>query len=188
MLNLGGIMARKETITKTILLDAAYAMLIEEGIEQVTARKLAAKANCSTQPIFRIYNNMEELYADLFVKALESFESYVAEFPKTTVVPFVSLGQSYISFAQKYPFVFKFIFLSKERYGRSLYDMINGANGSVTREIQAATSQGAANPSELFMKMWMFIQGAACMSLTDDYDLKDEETVVMLKEAYQAFK
>ena len=181
-------MARKETITKAILLDAAYAMLIEEGIDQVTARKLAAKANCSTQPIFRIYNNMDELYSELFDKAIEGFDNYVAGFKRTTVVPFVSLGQVYISFAQKYPNVFKFIFLSKERYGKSLYDMINGENGNVTREIQAAKSQGASNPSELFMKMWMFIQGAACMSLTGDYDLGDDETVNMLKEAYQSFK
>lgn len=181
-------MARKETVTKTILLEAAYEMLKEEGIEQVTARKLAAKANCSTQPIFRIYNSMEELYADLFAKALNSFEEFVLSFPKTTVVPFVSLGQAYIGFAQTYPNVFKFVFLTKERFGRSLYDMVNGDNGSVTREIQAATSQGAQDPSGLFMKMWMFIHGAACMSLTDDYDLKSEETVAMLKDAYQSFK
>lgn len=181
-------MARKETVTKAILLDAAYEMLKEEGIDQVTARKLAAKANCSTQPIFRIYNNMDELYADLFAKALGCFEEFVATFPKTTVVPFVSLGQAYIGFAQKFPNVFKFVFLSKERFGHSLYDMVNGQNGSVTREITAATSQGASNPSELFMKMWIFIQGAACMSLTDDYDLPDQETLAMLKDAYQAFK
>lgn len=181
-------MARKETVTKAILLDAAFAMLDSEGIEQVTARKLAAKANCSTQPIFRIYTNMEELYVDLFSKSLEFFDKYVSEFPRTTVVPFVSLGQAYIGFAQKYPNVFKFIFLSKERYGKSLYDMINGENGFVTREIQAANSQGATNASELFMKMWIFIQGAACMSLTDDYDLQDNETVSMLKDAYQAFR
>lgn len=181
-------MARKETVTKAILLDAAFAMLNEEGIDEVTARKLAAKANCSTQPIFRIYNNMEELYADLFMKALDFFEEYVSTYPKTTVVPFVSLGQAYISFAQKYPFAFRFVFLSKERYGKSLYDMVNGETGHVTREIQAAKSQGAQEPSELFMKMWIFIQGAACMSLTDDYDLKEEDTITLLKDAYQAFK
>ncbi len=131
---------------------------------------------------------MEELYADLFAKALASFEEYVLSFPKTTVVPFVSLGNAYIGFAQKYPNVFKFIFLTNERYGRSLYDMINGENGNVTKEIQAATSQGTANAGELFMKMWMFIQGAACMSLTGDYDLGENETVSMLKDAYQAFR
>lgn len=181
-------MARKETVTKSILLDAAFEMLAEEGIDQVTARKLAAKANCSTQPIFRIYTNMDELYVDLFDKALAFFDSFVEEFPRSTVVPFVCLGQAYIGFAQKYPNVFKYIFLSKERFGKSLYDMINGNKGYVTKEIQSATSQGATNASELFMKMWIFIQGAACMSLTDDYDLKDDETLSMLKDAYQAFR
>lgn len=181
-------MARKESVTKSILLDAAFELLNEEGVEEVTARKLAAKAGCSTQPIFRIYSNMEELYKELFEKALKFFDDYVEQYPKTTVIPFVFLGQAYISFAQKYPLVFKFVFLTKERFGKSLYDMINGDAGHVTKEIQAATSQGASDAFDLFMKMWMFIQGAACMSLTDDYDLGENETITMLKDAYQAFK
>ena len=37
-------MARKESITKNDIINAAFAILQEEGIEQVTARKLAAKA------------------------------------------------------------------------------------------------------------------------------------------------
>ncbi len=181
-------MARKETVTKTILLDAAFEMLSREGIEQVTARKLAAQANCSTQPIFRIYENMEQLYADLFSKACDFFQEYYASFTKTTVVPFVTLGHVYITFAQKYPNVFKFVFLNKNRYGKSLYDIINGESGNVQKEIQSATSQGTSNASELFTKMWMLIQGAACMSLTGDYDLSEDDTVVMLKDAYSSFR
>lgn len=181
-------MARKETVTKTILLDAAFAMLKEEGIEQVTARKLAAKANCSTQPIFRIYTNMEELYADLFAKACDSFHEYYVGFPKTTVVPFVNLGLAYILYAQKNPNVFKFLFISNERYGRSLYDLINGDTANVSKEIQSAKSQGAQDAQGLFMRMWMFIHGAACMSLTGDYDLTEDETVLMLKDAYASFR
>lgn len=181
-------MARKETVTKTILLDSAFSMLIEEGISQVTARKLAAKANCSTQPIFRIYENMEDLYVDLFGRACDSFQEYYISFPKTTVVPFVNLGLAYIMYAQKYPNVFRFLFLSDNRYGRSLYDMINGENSNVSKEIQSAKSQGVSDAQGLFMKMWMFIHGAACMSLTGDYDLTEEETVTMLKDAYSAFR
>ena len=181
-------MARKETVTKTILLDAAYAMLMEEGIGEVTARKLAAKANCSTQPIFRIYNNMEELYVDLFAKACDNFQEYYVSFPKATVVPFVNLGLAYILYAQNYPNVFRFLFLSNERYGRSLYDMINGQTANVSKEIQSAKSQGASNAQDLFMKMWMFIHGAACMSLTGDYDLTEDETMAMLKDAYASFR
>ena len=37
------------------------------------------------------------------------------------------------------------------------------------------------------MRMWIFIHGSACMSLTDDYDLKEEETVKLLEEFYRVF-
>ena len=53
-------MARKEQITKQIIVDGAFGLLREQGIQMVTARKLAAYAGCSTQPIFRHFENMDE--------------------------------------------------------------------------------------------------------------------------------
>ena len=37
------------------------------------------------------------------------------------------------------------------------------------------------------MKMWIFIHGAACMSLTGDYDLSDRESLELLERSYRAF-
>lgn len=181
-------MARKETITKEDIIQAAFEILQEEGIEQVTARKLAAKANCSTQPIFRVYRNMEELTEELFGRACEFFQEYYAEFPRQTVTPFVNLGNAYIKFAGEHKKLFEFVFLSQNRFGRSLYDLVNGNAGYVGKEVQAAAAQGCQNASDLFMKMWIFIHGAACMSLTGDYDLSEGETIQILKDSYQAFK
>lgn len=181
-------MARKETITKEDIIQAAFAILQEEGIEQVTARKLAARANCSTQPIFRVYTSMEKLIEELFGRACQYFEDYYSNFTRVTVTPFVNLGQAYIKFAGEHKKIFEFVFLSPERFGRSMYDLVNGDKGNVSREIQAATSQGCRNASELFMKMWIFIHGAACMSLTGDYDLSEEETMKILKDVYQSFR
>ena len=48
----GAYMARKESITKEDILRAAFEILKEEGAGQVTARKLAAKANCSKNIFF----------------------------------------------------------------------------------------------------------------------------------------
>ncbi|MBQ9927594.1 MAG: TetR/AcrR family transcriptional regulator [Lachnospiraceae bacterium] len=181
-------MARKESITKEDILNAAFELLQEEGAEQVTARKLAAKANCSTQPIFRIYKNMEELTEELFTKACDFFQAYYEQGDRQTVTPFVHLGNVYIKFAAEHKKIFEFIFLSTERFGRSMYDLVNGSTGCVSKEIQSASAQGCQNPSGLFMKMWIFIHGAACMSLTGDYDLSEEETVQMLKDSYHAFR
>ena len=181
-------MARKESITREAIMNAAFAILQEEGIEQVTARKLAAKANCSTQPIFRIYKNMEELIEELFGMACDFFKEYYQEIPRQTVTPFVHLGFVYIKFAEEHKRLFQFVFLSENRFGRSMYDLVNGSEGYVSREIQTATAQGCRNASGLFMKMWIFIHGAACMTLTGDYDLPEDETIQMLKDSYQAFR
>lgn len=181
-------MARKESITKDDIMNAAFSILQEEGIEQVTARKLAARANCSTQPIFRVYKNMEELIEELFAKTCDFFEDFYGDCQRQTVTPFVHLGNVYIKFAEKHRKLFEFIFLSTNRFGRSMYDLVNGSGGFVSREIQTATTQGCQNARELFMKMWIFIHGAACMTLTGDYDLSEQETIQMLKDCYQSFR
>ena len=181
-------MSRKESISKEAIVQAAFEILQEEGIEQVTARKLAVKAGCSTQPIFRVYKGMEELIEELFGKACSFFQDFYAGMPRQTVTPFVNLGLAYIKFAQEHKKLFEFIFLSENRFGRSLYDLVNGNGGYVSKEIQTAAAQGCSHASDLFMKMWIFIHGAACMSLTGDYDLSETETMQLLKDSYQAFR
>ena len=44
------LMARKETITKDEILNAAFQMTRENGFSHVSARTLAAKAGCSCTP------------------------------------------------------------------------------------------------------------------------------------------
>ena len=100
-------MARKETITKKDILNAAFEMASEEGFDHVTARTLAAKAGCSTQPIFRVYKNMEELGEELFEQVVAYFGSYYENFPHKNDTPFVNLGLAYIQFAQDNPKLFK---------------------------------------------------------------------------------
>ena len=180
-------MARKETITKAEILNTAFQMARQDGIAQVSARTLAARAGCSTQPIFRLYRNMEELGNELYDKAIEFFGEYYENFPKTHKTPFVDLGLAYIRFAQDEQQIFKILFVSENRHGKSLYDLLNGDKGTVVREINNAKVCGCKDPSGMFMRMWIFIHGSACMSLTDDYDLKEEETVKLLEEFYRVF-
>ena len=180
-------MPRKESITNEMLLNTAFELAREEGIENVTARKLTHKIGCSTQPIFRIYENMEHLTIDLFGKVSLYFQNYYENYEKKEKTPFVNLGLCYIEFAQKEPNLFKLLFLSKDRYEKSMYELLNGDNNGVTNEITLAKQSGCSNSGDLFMKMWIFIHGAACMSITGDYDLTKEETTSLLIASYQSF-
>lgn len=181
-------MPRKETITKKEIAAAAFRMARSEGLGEVTARRLAAAAGCSTQPIFRVYQNMEEVQADVLEQAAVFFEEYYDNYPKSQAVPFANLGLAYISFAQKESNLFKAMFLNENRKGKSLYELLNGTHGNVLREINKAKAENCGDPQGLFMKMWIFIHGAACMAITGDYDLGITETVGQLVAAYRAFR
>ena len=73
-------MSRKATITQKEIVNAAFKITRKEGFEAITSRKLAAAAGCSTQPIFRIYENMDALKNDVYEKAAAYYEEYYAEY------------------------------------------------------------------------------------------------------------
>ena len=85
-------MPRTITITRENLIEAAVSLLKREGMNALTARKLAKEAGCSTQPIFRAYQNMEELYGDVFGVCAELFNEHCASYVSDSTVPFVNLG------------------------------------------------------------------------------------------------
>lgn len=180
-------MARKESITINDILETAFQMTKEEGFMQVTARKVAARAGCSTQPIFRVYKNMEELWQAVYTRAVLYFQQYLKKAESRSRTPFVDLGMAYISFAMEEKHLFELLFVSKGSVQKEMYEVVNGADGNVVKEIAKAAGQNCRNAGDLFMKLWIFIHGAACMSLTGDYDLKEEETLRLLEEAYRSF-
>jgi AcrR family transcriptional regulator len=179
-------MARKELITKDKILETAFSLTREEGIENVTARKLAAQIGCSTQPIFRVYANMNELYEEIYQKAIDSFGSYYDNYKSDVETPFIHLGLAYINYAKEEGKLFQLLFQSEHRGERGLFELLNGKSGAVSKEINKASAAGCQNPSGLFMKMWIFIHGCACMVLTGDYDLTEEETADLLKDIYKS--
>lgn len=181
-------MARKISITKQMIFDTAFYMLQTEGTDSITARKLACKIGCSTQPLFRVYTGMEELNSELFIRAMEYFDSFYLQYPKNSKRPFVDLGMAYISFANREPNLFKLLFLTKEREGKQLYELLNGKTEAVKTELMKASAEGCKNPGELFTKMWIFIHGTACMTITGDFDLNSNETELLLIAICESFK
>ena len=180
-------MARKESITIEMILEKAFTMTREEGFSNVTARKVASKAECSTQPIFRVYKNMEELWEAVYLKAASFFQDYYSLYPRTGKMPFSNLGMAYIAFAREEKHLFELLFVADLKHKKSMYELLNSEAGNVVYEINLAKALGCQNAEELFMKMWIFIHGAACMTLTGDYDLSDLQTLELLENSYRAF-
>ena len=76
-------MARKISVQTEYIINAAFELAREEGFEGVTARRLANYLGCSTQPIFRVYRTMEELYEDVYKLIIQDFADYYTKYEKT---------------------------------------------------------------------------------------------------------
>lgn len=176
-------------ITEEMLLYAAFSLAREEGIRNVTARKLAKKAGCSTQPIFRIYKNMDELSYAVFQHTAVYFSDFYSNYTKGYETPFTNLAIAYISFARQEPNLFRMLFLEALPEGMSTYDLVNGGEkGYVRMEINKMKGLSAGQAGALFSKIWVFIHGMACMALTGDFDLTKDESVQMIESTYRSFR
>nr|WP_225353474.1 TetR/AcrR family transcriptional regulator [Lacticaseibacillus thailandensis] len=90
-------MARKKTITRDHILNAAYNLVIAEDFKKFTARNIAASMGCSTQPIYLEFANM----ADLRQAVVDRIKSELTErFQRTyTDDPLIDMALTYIDFA-----------------------------------------------------------------------------------------
>jgi AcrR family transcriptional regulator len=70
-------MPPKEKIFKKDILEAGFKIIQYEGAKAVNARNVAAKMNCSTKPIFRLYSNMAELNAEILEYVRIDYENYI---------------------------------------------------------------------------------------------------------------
>jgi AcrR family transcriptional regulator len=63
------LMPPKPDMSREQVLQAAFDLLREKGIEALTARSLAERLHCSTQPIYRIFKSMDELKEQAYERA-----------------------------------------------------------------------------------------------------------------------
>lgn len=112
-------MPRKLTTTKEAMIDGAFRLIREKGLESLTARHLAAFLGCSTQPIMYQFPNLDTL-KDLVYQKADAFHSeYIL-----AGADLMEMGLRYIRFAQDEPYLFRFLFQSGRFSGFSLSDLI----------------------------------------------------------------
>lgn len=112
-------MARKKTITKEQILAAAYEVAATEGFSRFTARNIANKMNCSTQPIYLEFKNMEELKQSLFEQIYDylKYEVFPVEHTGNSII---DLAFNYIHFANREKKLYRSLYLEEYGGGREM--------------------------------------------------------------------
>ncbi|MEX1308703.1 MAG: TetR/AcrR family transcriptional regulator [Eubacteriales bacterium] len=93
-------MSPKVKITKAQIIQAAFDIAENEGLAQITVRKVAAALNCSVAPIYVNFENAEDLVSDVIKKAMDINMEYVSR--PYTDQPFLNMGIGSIMLAYEH--------------------------------------------------------------------------------------
>ena len=175
----------KQRVTREMVVETAFAIAREEGMENVLVKNLASRLNCSTQPIYSYATNMEQLRQTVEEEALR----FIDRFIRQRINPddlFRSIGQAYIALAQEEPHLFK-IFILQSRKGLASLSELTRENSGVNIYIsrQLGISQEAAR--ELHLNMLIYTIGLGLVYLSAAPGIPPAEILRQQEIAYQAF-
>lgn len=161
-------MPAKKIVTKEDILNAAFQIVRESGINALNARTIAKRCNCSTQPVYLSFSGMDELKKEVAQMAMKAFDKFIEEEISSGKYPeYKAVGMGYIRFAKEERNLFRFILMNDgktksgiedESFDKSVFMIVKnyGLYEDEARKLHA--------------EMWIFVHGIATMYATDYLD------------------
>lgn len=165
--------------TKDDIVDIAYEIVKEEGIDSINARRIAKELNSSVQPIFHNFSNMDELKSAVYEKIYNKYIEYM-QVDESNAKAYKRMGLSYIKFAKDYPEFFKIIFMQKTTLNAENFVMADNIGDNVIKTGQKLTGLSFEEQKKFHIKVWIFTHGIACLVATNTVKFTDEEIESLL--------
>lgn len=171
--------------TRDAVLHAACQLMRREGMEALNARAIAKELGGSTQPIFRLFTNMEDLHRELILYVARQFQAHAEADMAQSDSPYIQLCTTYLLYGRDEPELFKLLFM-RDRVSEGEYsDQTNF--DPVFNIIKKETPLDDETALRFFERTWLFIHGLAVCIATKYIPCQDERYLIsMVKEAYNA--
>lgn len=172
-------MPKKKKFQKEEIVDAAYEIVKMHGFNQLNARKLAKKLNCSVQPIFHNFATMEELIKEVHHKIYQTYVSYMSIDLHDEKV-YKKIGMSYIQFAKDFPEFFKILFMQETNQNVEYFMRTDTMYDHIIQAGQQMTHLSYEEQKKFHVKVWVFTHGIACLVATNTVQLSEQEIADLL--------
>lgn len=176
-------MPPKVRFAREDIIKAAFALAREKGLDAVNARSVAGEIGCSTQPIFRVFENMDQLKECVLDCAAERFVEYVEGCRSSSETEYESIGMAYLTFALEEPNLFFMVFMHK-RNGAVRDVLCN--KGKVVNALMEKTSFTQEQARIIHRHMLTYTYGLAAMMATGQVEYSKEELHELLLLEYRA--
>ncbi len=178
-------MPPKAKVTKDMVIDAAFEVAREAGAENINARTVAKKLNCSTQPIMYHFATIEELKKAAYAKTDGYHSEYLMNIESSQKSLMLGIGLNYIRFAMEEPHLFRFLFQSNFFTGTTLLEMIDAEELTpILMAMQGADGGSIEQVKEIFLTISLFAHGYASIIANNSLEYDEELIKVHIKRAY----
>lgn len=179
-------MPKKATITKEMVVEAAFKIVREQGAECLNVRTVAKVLNCSTQPVMYHFEKIDDLKRAVYTKLDWYHTNYLMDVDKAEKGVSVRISLNYIRFAIKEPNLFRFLFQSGYAVESNLLEMIDAkALEPVILAMQEEEGMSLEQTKKAFITKALFAHGYA--SIIANNSLEYDESIIEehLKRAYR---
>ncbi len=175
-------------IKKEDLIKGSIKIIRDEGDSNLSARNLAKVVGCSTQPIFRLFTNMDDLKRTVYDDVYELQKKYLLK-GNEHQVPFIGVGLSYIDFATKEKNLFKFLFMSSFTKYNNILEMADNEDGKkYTEMIIKSTGLSPESSKQIYINTWLIIHGIASMMATTNSKLTRNDIETIIFDAFKGYR
>lgn len=177
----------RQRITKEMVVEAAFEIARNRGMEQMTIKNISEKIGCSVQPIYSYCDNMEGLHREVMDRARDFARAYAAAHTDRNDL-FRSTGRAYIRLAKEEPNIFK-MFILRERGGvASLEELYRAEAGpDIARRIGEELGIGPGQAKRLHLNMMIYTIGLGTIFSVTTPGIMADEILAQQETAYAAF-
>lgn len=177
-------MPPKSRITREMILDAAYTLAREQGIDSVNARSISQQLGCSTQPVLYYFKRVEDIRREVYAMA-DAYHSVSLMQPTDDENPMIAIGLNYIRFAAQEKPLFRLLFQSDNFAGQNIADLINAPE--ILPFLEIFQSEAELTPEQakiVFKSLMLLVHGCASMLANNTMEYNENEIIPMLEMAF----
>lgn len=178
MFNIGVInMPPRPKYTKDEIIDAAYEIMEEGGIDAVVAREVAKRLGTTPGPIFTFFDGMDDLKNEVLKRAVKNVSEYL-EGCKDYKPAFKEFGLRWIRFAKEHPHAYSMVFYINGPL-KNLEDDENSIKYQesmdyMERDVAEAFGLDREQAVDIIRKMSTYSQGIATLFITTGIEIPED--------------
>lgn len=174
-------------ISKDMILDAAFKIAREEGIEKISNREIAKNLECSIRPIYYQFENVQEMQKELYLKIEKYFYQFLMDNMVDDIPKYKQIGIHYIKFAQKEKKLFQILFMGDMGLTPNAFISKSGKDyEDIEKLIKISTNLDEKEIKDFHTKMWIFTHGIATLVANNTVHLEEKQIKELLSNEFQA--